>query len=53
MVMVLVVLLLPVGIVAARNPLATMRYSFIQGFLVVVYLAWLRFYLVGLVKKEV
>jgi hypothetical protein len=49
---VLYVLLTPFGILAYRAPFAE-KYSIMQALVVIVYLAWLRFYLVSLVKKEV
>ena len=53
MAVVLFLLLIPFGIIAAKNPFATDKYSIIQALVVVIYIAWIRFYVVDLVKKEV
>lgn len=50
MVVVFFIIMLPFGIIQLKNPYA--KYQVVQGLVFIVYLAWLRFYLVQLVKKE-
>jgi len=49
--LVLLLILLPFGIIAATNPFA--KYTIVQGLVSLVYFEWVRFYTVQLAKKEV